>query len=85
MQSFSYTITDELGIHARPAGLLAKTAVKFTCGVQLIAPSKTVDAKRIMAVMSAGVKQGDSVTIECSGDDETAACEALKAFFESTL
>ena len=29
MTQFSYTIQDELGLHARPAGLLAKEAAKF--------------------------------------------------------
>lgn len=85
MQSFTYTVKDELGIHARPAGLLAKLAMTFASDVKLVAPAKTVDAKRIMAVMGAGVKQGNDVTIECIGADEEAACQALKAFFEENL
>ena len=29
MKQFTYVITDEAGIHARPAGLLVKEAAKF--------------------------------------------------------
>ena len=33
MKTFEYTITDELGIHARPAGMLVKEASEFTCSI----------------------------------------------------
>ena len=85
MKSFTYTVKDELGIHARPAGMLVKEVKNFQSKVMLEKDGKTVDASRLMAVMSMGVKQGQTVTITVEGEDEDAAYEAVKAFFESNL
>ena len=80
MKEFKYVVQDELGLHARPAGLLVKEAAKFKSAITL-----DRDAKRIMAVMSMGVKQGVEVTVTVDGEDEDAAFEAIKTFFETNL
>ena len=85
MKSFSYTVKDELGIHARPAGMLAKEVKNFQSKVTLEKDGKSVDASRLMAVMGMGVKKDQTVTVTVEGDDEDAACEAIKAFFETNL
>lgn len=85
MKSFEYAIKDELGIHARPAGLLAKLAMKYPCKITMKAPKKEVDAKRVMAVMSAGVKNSDSVTLEFDGENESEAYDEMLAFFTENL
>ena len=85
MKSFTYTVQDELGLHARPAGLLVKEAAKFKSAITLDSGAKKADAKRIMAVMSMGVKQGVEVTVTVDGEDEDAAFEAIKTFFETNL
>ena len=85
MKTLTYTVKDELGIHARPAGMLVKEVKNFQSKVMLEKDGKTVDASRLMAVMSMGVKQGQTVTITVEGEDEDAAYEAVKAFFESNL
>ena len=85
MKSFTYTIKDELGLHARPAGLLVKEAAKFKSAITLDSGVKKADAKRIMAVMSMGVKQGVEVTVTIDGEDEDAAFDAIKTFFETNL
>lgn len=77
MKKIVYTITDELGIHARPAGLLVKEAAKFESNVKLIKGEKEVDAKRIIGVMSLGTKQGETITLEIEGNDEEDAYTAL--------
>ena len=51
MTQFSYTIQDELGLHARPAGLLAKEAAKFKSTVTVESGAKKGDAKKIMSLM----------------------------------
>ena len=48
MKTIEYTITDELGIHARPAGMLVKEAAKFQSKIMVASPKKEVDAKRII-------------------------------------
>ena len=74
MKSFEYTITDPVGLHARPAGVLAKEAKKYTSIISITKGEKTVDARKLMAIMGMGVKQGDTVTVTIDGpDEETAA------------
>lgn len=85
MREFEYTITDELGIHARPAGLLVKEAKKFTSDCTITKDGKTKKLTQLMMLMSLGVKNGDTVTISAEGEDEDAAIEALKDFFEKNL
>ena len=53
METFQYTITDGIGIHARPAGELAKLAKKFRSQITIKTKTKQADAEKLMAVMSA--------------------------------
>lgn len=85
MKNFSYVITDEIGIHARPAGLLVKEAKKYASKVVIKANGKSAEATRLMAVMGMGVKCGQTVEVEVTGDDEDTASEGMKAFFEENL
>ncbi len=85
MKEMKYTIQDALGIHARPAGMLVKVAAGFKCAVSIDNGVKKADAKRIMAVMGMGVKQGQEVTVVCDGEDEDAAIAALETFFKENL
>ena len=85
MVSFNYVIKDEIGIHARPAGMLAKEAKAFESKITLAAKGKEADVTRLMAVMGMGIKCGDEVTVSAEGADEETAIEALKQFFEANL
>ena len=85
MKQFVYTITDPEGIHARPAGVLVKKATGYGCAVKIAKGGREVDAKRIMGVMSLGVKCGMEVTVTCDGEGEDTAIVELEAFFKETL
>ena len=85
MKEFKYTIKDELGIHARPAGLLVKEAAAFPCKVAIEKGGKEVDAKRILGVMGLGVKCGEEITLRTDGDQEEEAIAALGKFLEEKL
>lgn len=85
MKEFEFTIKDELGIHARPAGLLVKEAAKFTSDVKITKGDKTVDAKRIIGVMSLGTKQGETIKVQVEGEDEAEAIVALENFLNENL
>lgn len=86
MKTFTYTITDELGIHARPAGLLAKEARAFADTVITVAKDgEAVKASQLMKLMGLGVKRGDTVTVQAEGPQEEAAIAAMKAFFQAHL
>ena len=85
MKTFEYTIKDELGTHARPAGLLVKEAKKFESECTITKDGKTKKLTQLMMLMSLGVKQGDTVTVSVDGADEDAAVASLKEFFENNL
>lgn len=85
MKSFNYTIKDEIGIHARPAGLLVKAAKGFTSEITIEKDGKSTSALKLMAIMGMGVKCGDTVTVTCEGDDEEAAVKAMEEFFSENL
>ena len=85
MKEFKYIIKDEMGIHARPAGELVKVAAKYPCEIKIEKDGRSVDAKRIMGIMSFGVKCGMEVVITCEGDQEEEAAVELQAFLEENL
>ena len=86
MKEFTYTIKEPVGIHARPAGMLAKEAKTCQSTVTIVDKNgKSVDATRLMALMGMGVKQGEAVTIKVEGDDEEAAAEAIQKFLSENV
>ena len=86
MKTITYVIQDPLGIHARPAGQLAKTAMAWKdCDIKITVNDKTVDAKRIMGVMQLGAKGGDTLTLAISGSGEEEAAAALEEFLKANL
>ncbi len=85
MKTFDYVIKDENGIHARPAGLLVKTAEGFRSAVKISASGKTADAKRIFSVMGLGAKKGQTITVEAEGPDEDEAASAMLKFLSENM
>ena len=85
MKSFSYTIKDETGIHARPAGFISKIAKDSESEIVIEKDGKRVNATKLMMLMGLGVKCGDMVNVEVSGKDEDEAFEKIKTFFEENL
>lgn len=85
MKEFTYKICDELGIHARPAGVLVKKAAAFDSEITIYKNEKTADAKRIFAVMGLSVKKGDTVRVTVSGRDEDDAVVEIEGFFKNNL
>ena len=85
MKQFSYTIQDELGIHARPAGQLVKCASAFKSTVTVDNGVKKGDAKKIMSLMMLAVKKGQQVTVTVEGEDEEEAAAQLQTFMKEHL
>lgn len=85
MKEIKYIITDVQGIHARPAGLFVKMAAEYPCKVTIEKDGREVDAKRILGVMSLGVKQGEEITIKADGDKEDDAVAAIGEFLKENL
>ncbi len=75
-------ISNRLGLHARPAALIAQTAAKFQSDISLTKDQITINAKSIMGVMMLAAEFGSSVCLKVQGADEQAAFEALKKIFD---
>lgn len=86
MKEFKYVIKDEVGIHARPAGLLVKevTALAPT-KVYLTKGEKKVEANRLFGIMGLGVKCNDEVTVSVDGGNEDLALTKMQEFFANNL
>ena len=85
MKEFVYKITDEIGIHARPAGLLVKKASEFTSEITIHLGEKEASAKKIFSVMSLGAKCGDEIKVTIYGDDEDKAAMEMEHFMKNNL
>ena len=79
MKQFTYTIQDSMGLLVKAAAAFKDTTIEISSN------GKKADVKRIMAIMSMGVKQGAEVTVTCEGADEDAAAEAMEKFFKENL
>lgn len=76
-------IVNKVGLHARPAALLVKTAGNFACDVALVKNEKAFNAKSIMSVMSAAIKQGDTISVRVNGEKEDEALAAIIALIKA--
>lgn len=85
MKTFEYTITDPMGIHARPAGMLVQEFRKYKSRITLSAKGRSTDGRKLMVIMGMGIKQGDRVTVCAEGPDEDAAIAAMENFFRENL
>jgi len=70
-------LTNEVGLHARPAAVFSKAAAGFSADVKVAKGGQEANAKSIMAVLKLDVKKGDAVTIATEGDDAEEALEEL--------
>ena len=86
MKQFTYTITDPIGVHARPAGLLAKAAKALDSTVTIAkADGKSAAATKLMALMGMGIKNGETITVTVEGGNEEANAAAMEQFFKENL
>lgn len=86
MKKFIYTITDPLGIHARPAGLLVRAIKGLSSTVTITkADGKSAGGSKLMALMGLAIKQGDTVTVTVEGNNEEADAVTLEQFFKDNV
>lgn len=83
MKEFTYKVTDPVGIHARPAGMLAKKAAELDSAVTIIKDGKCADTRRLMALMQLGIKQNDEITVRIEGGNEDKNSQEILNFLES--
>ena len=84
MKTFTYTVTDPVGIHARPAGILVREIKNYAdTTVTITKGDKTVSALKLMALMGMGIKQGDTVTVSIEGENEEEVAAKIEEFFKT--
>ncbi|WP_026569494.1 MULTISPECIES: phosphocarrier protein HPr [Sediminibacillus] len=71
------TITDETGVHARPATVLVNKAGNFESDINLEYNGKSVNLKSIMGVMSLGIPKDAEVKVTADGSDEEEALQTI--------
>ncbi len=85
MITFEHEIKDELGLHARPAGLLVKLASQYASDITLQSGAKSANAKKLFQVMGLGTKGGSMLAISISGPDEQDAHIALAEYLDKNI
>ncbi|SDY51948.1 HPr family phosphocarrier protein [Tindallia californiensis] len=78
-------IKNETGIHARPAAILVKYAMRFESDINIYRSGNVYDAKSIMNVMSMGVRQGEEIHLVVKGPDEIQAFEEIVKLIENNF
>lgn len=77
MIEITVTVPNKLGIHARPAALIVRSAVEYESDVWISNGEEKVNAKSIMGVMTLAASGGTSVVVSASGEDQDEAAEAV--------
>ena len=85
MVSQSVMINNPTGLHLRPAGILCKEALKYSCSVKFQFGTTVANAKSVLSVLGACVKTGDTITFMCEGPGEEQALANMVALVESGL
>lgn len=85
MVSKETKIVNPMGMHMRPAGMFAQAMMKYDSDVTLVFGDKEVNAKSIMNLMAACIKQGAEIEIRCDGDGEADCLKAAVELVDSGL
>ena len=75
------TVSNKLGLHARPAALLVQTANKFKAQIKIAKGEVQVDGKSIMGILMLAAEAGSLLVVNITGEDEAAAMEAMEDIF----
>ena len=78
-------LVNSQGMHMRPAQLFVSTMSKYRSDVTILFNGRSINAKSIMHLMAACIKQGSEIEIQCSGEQEADALKAAVELVESGL
>lgn len=85
MVSKKLIVNNASGLHARPASVLAKEAMKCNSEVSILVENKKINPKSILNIMAAGIKKGTEIELCCDGENEAEDLANLAALIESGL
>ena len=79
----SVVVTNPQGLHARPADMVARLAMKFDSKIEVIRDSHRIDAKSILNILTLGAAQGTELIIQAQGPDAEEAVDAIERLVSS--
>ena len=79
------TVTNSIGLHARPASQFLRTATQFESDVTLIKDDREYNGKSIISILAMAAKKDTLLTIRCSGEDEEEALSTLVQLVKNEL
>ena len=85
MVNQTVTVTNRLGMHARPSGVFCKECAKQACRVEIICGDKRVDASSILGVLALQAKCGTELELICDGENEQASLDHLVHFLNACV
>lgn len=85
MMEREVVVTSDAGVHARPAMMIVKEAMKYPCEVKLIKDDVEADCKSIMSVLGLAIISGSRLIVRASGEDEAAAVASIVAMIENNF
>ncbi len=85
MKELSFIIKDKIGLHARPAGMLASNAKNFECEITVRCGAREANAKRLLSLMSLGATGGSTLRFVFDGKDENEALEKISEVLNEQL
>jgi len=85
MKTQTVTITNETGLHARPASLFVEEALKFKAEIFVDNGTQKMSAKSILNILCMAISKGQEITISADGEDEEQALTSLVAIIKSDL
>lgn len=85
MITINVRIVNQLGIHARTASKLVRTASAYKCSINGVKDGKLYDLKNIRGAILLNGKCGDDLDIQLDGADELEASRCLKQLFMDNL
>ena len=83
MYEENIVIRNASGLHARPASQLVALANNYASDVEVVHGGKSVNAKSVLSVLTAGIYTGSEVVLRVSGPDEEVAAPALSEFMNN--
>lgn len=78
-------VGSRVGLHARPASLVAQAAAEQPAVVHIAKDGDPVDARSMLSLIALGAEQGDEVTLSAEGDGAEASVEAIATLILSDL
>ena len=83
MEIQTFTIRNRLGLHARAAALLVKTANRFVSEITIEKDGLEVNGKSIMGILMLSAAKGSKITLKVEGKDSVQALQTIAKLIEN--